>query len=171
MKTNKARAKEKETEKETMDPPITEMSNAARRNFEQVMRTGFKWQEEAGRWWTNLATQAGSLQDWQQRMYTMTDMANNIMPLVQKRMEDMVEVLEKNGRTSADLFRKGLNAAQTPVLADSQSKWIEFWTASMSAARSNAETLGDLITRAIDSWINYVRKNSEIQEIRVPKTA
>jgi hypothetical protein len=158
-------------EKEPAQPAASDLSDAARRNFEQVMRTTFKWQEEASRWWTTMATQAGTMQDWQKRMNTLTGTANSFMPLVQKRMEDVVELLEKNGRTTAELVRKAADASQTPVLADSQAKWMEFWTSSLGAVRSNAEALGEISTRSIDSWIGYVRKNSEMQEVRVPKGA
>ena len=41
----------------------------------------------------------------------------------------------------------------------------------MGAVRSNAEALTQFNTRAIDSWIDFVKRNTEVNEIRVPKMA
>jgi hypothetical protein len=98
-------------------------------------------------------------------------MANTLMPLAQRRMEEVMSLVEKNGRTSAELMKKAVDAAQTPVIAESQAKWMEFWTSSMGAARSNAEALAQISTRTFDSWIDFIQKNTEVTEIRVPKTA
>jgi hypothetical protein len=48
---------------------------------------------------------------------------------------------------------------------------MEFWTSSMGAARSNAEALAQISTKTFDSWIDFIQKNTEVTEIRVPKTA
>jgi len=78
--------------------------------------------------------------------------------------------MEKNGRTGAELMKKAVDAAQTPAIAESQAKWMDFWTSSMGAVRSNAEAVTQISTKAIDSWIDFIRENTEVTEIRVPKT-
>jgi len=55
-------------------------------------------------------------------------------------------------------------------LAESQAKWIEFWTTSMGAVRSQTEAISEISNKAIDSWVDFVRKNTEVTEMRVPKT-
>jgi len=79
--------------------------------------------------------------------------------------------MEKNGRASAELMKKAVDAAQTPVISESQAKWMEFWTSSMGAVRSNTEALTEMGVKAVDSWVNFVRKNSELNEVRTPKSA
>jgi hypothetical protein len=98
-------------------------------------------------------------------------MASNVMPLAQRRMEDVMDLMEKNSRASAELMKKAVDAAQTPVIAESQAKWMEFWTSSLRAMQSNVEAFTEIGTKAIDSWIDFVRKNTETTEMRVPKTA
>jgi hypothetical protein len=46
---------------------------------------------------------------------------------------------------------------------------MEFWTSSVGVARTNAEALTKISNKAIDSWIEFIQKNTEVTEIRVPK--
>jgi len=147
------------------------MAEKAMRNYEQALRTSVKLQEEAGRWWTTMLNQTTSTQDWQKRMSNITSVANGVMPVAQRRMEEVMDLMQKNSRTGADLVKKAVDAAQTPAIAESQSKWIDVWTASLGAVRSNAEALTQINTRVIDSWIDFARKNTEVTEVRVPKAA
>jgi len=158
--------------KETKDGTraMSDMADTAMKNYEQALRTGLKFQEEAGRWWTSMLNQAAFTQDWQKRVTNMTGMANNLMPMAQRRMEEVMSLMEKNGRTGAELMKKAVDAAQTPAIAESQAKWMDFWTSSMGAVRSNAEAVTQISTKAIDSWIDFIRENTEVTEIRVPKT-
>jgi len=57
------------------------------------------------------------------------------------------------------------------VLADSQTKWMEVWTSSLGAAKVAAEAITQINMRGIDSCIDFIRQNTEITQIRVPKTA
>jgi hypothetical protein len=163
-----AKQKQKEPQK-TAEKPLQDIAENAMKNYEQAVRTGLKMQEEANKWWTSALNQGSMAQDWQKRMMAMTQTMNNVLPMAQKRMEDVMEFMEDNGRRNADLVRKAADAVQTPTLADSQAKWMEFWTASLTAARCNAESATQIGTKAIDSWIAFVRRNTELTEVRVPK--
>lgn len=153
------------------DTPVTEMADTAMKNYEHAMRTSLKFQEETGRLWTSVLNQANLAQDWQKRLSSMAGMANNLVPLAQHRMQDMLHLMEKNGRTGAELMKKAVDAAQTPVLSESQAKWLEFWTSSLGAVRSNTEAVTEISNRAIDSWIEFVRKNGESADQRTGKNA
>jgi hypothetical protein len=93
------------------------------------------------------------------------------MPLAQRRLEEAMRFMEINSRTGAELMKKAVDAAQTSSLAESQAKWMDFWSSSMKAMQSNIETATDLSTQAIDSWIQFVRKNTDVTDVRVPKAA
>ena len=161
----------KQTTNTNKEKPVSEMAEKAMRNYEQALRTSVKLQEEAGRWWTTMLNQTASAQDWQKRVTNLTSMANGVMPVAQRRMEEVMELMEKNSRTGAELMKKAVDAAQTPAIAESQAKWIDVWTSSLGAVRSNAEALTQINTRVIDSWIDFARKNTEVTEVRVPRTA
>jgi hypothetical protein len=166
--------KEKTQAKSTASRAQSQMSDVAdkvMKNYEQTIKTGVKLQEEAAHYWTNVVNQAAAPHDWQKRFSTATAFANGLMPAAQKRMEEVLTLMEKNSRTGAELVKKAVDAAQTPVIAESQSKWMDFWASSIGAARANTEALTEIGSRAVDSWVDFIQKNTEITEIRVPKTA
>lgn len=151
--------------------PFTEMADQAMKNYEQALRAGLRLQEEATRFWSGLLNQSPPAPDWQKRFQSFAAAGNGMFPANQKRMEEMLDLAEKNGRTGADLLKKAVSAAQAPAIAESQSKWMEVWTSSLSAARSNTEAMAQISCRAIDSWIDLLQKGTEVVEIRVPKAA
>jgi hypothetical protein len=151
--------------------PLADMAETALRNYEQAMRTGLKFQEEAGKMWTSMFNQAACTPDWQKQVTGMTGMASSLLPLAQRRMEEVMNLMEKNGKAGAELIKKAVDAAQTPTVAESQAKWMEFWTSSMGAVRSNAEAVSQISSKAIDSWIDIVRKSSELCEARPARAA
>jgi hypothetical protein len=163
--------KEKTTTKATNQESLSEMADRAMKNYEQALRTGLKLQEETVQCWNNLFNQTASAEDWQKRLGNLTALSNELMPMTQRRMEEVLALFEQNSQTGAELMKKAVEAAQTPVPAESQAKWMEFWTSSLGAIRSNAEAVTQISARAIDAWIDFVRKNTEVTEIRVPKTA
>jgi hypothetical protein len=165
--------KEKETQSmsDKEKAPFAEMADQAMKNCEQALRSGLRMQEEASRFWTGLLSQNPPTPDWQKRFQNFTAAASALYPANQKRMEEMLDLAEKNSQAGADLVKKAVGAVQTPAIADSQSKWLEVWTSSLSAARSNTDALAQISCRAIDSWIDLLQKGTEVIEIRVPKAA
>lgn len=151
--------------------PMADVADKAMKNYEHALRTGLKLQEEASRWWTSMFNQANLTQDWQKRMSDMNGVASGLLPLAQQRMEDVISLMEKNTRAGSELVKKAVDAAQTPAVAESQAKWMDFWTSSLGAVRSNTEAVSQISSKAIDSWIEFVRKNTETTEVRVPKTS
>lgn len=163
--------KESARKEDTKTNPISEMTDTAVKNYEQAIQAGLKLQEDAGRWWSSMLNQAACAQEWQKRLNSMSGVANDLLPLAQERLEETMRLVEKNGRVGAGLMKQAIDAVQTPAIADSQAKWMEFWTSSVGAARSTAGACAQLGSKAIDSWFDFVQKNTEATELRVPKAA
>src|SRR5512138_2361509 len=123
----KESARAKETTKSNAIP-TAEMAEATLKNYEQAMRMGLKMQEEAGRWWTSMFNQGSFAQEWQKRFNDVNGVASSLMPLTEKRMEEVINLMEKNTKAGAELMKKAVDAAQTPGAAESQAKWLDFWT-------------------------------------------
>ena len=160
-----------ETKETAKDKALYDFADKALKNYEQIVKTGLKLQEEAGRCWTNFYTQTASFQDFRKPMSRFAGVTTGVLPEAQKNLQSVLDLMEKNTKTGVELMKKAADAAQTPVIAESQSKWMDFWTASVGAARANTEALMQIHGRAVDSWIDYVHKNTEVTQIRVPKAA
>jgi hypothetical protein len=146
--------------------PLSEAADKAMKNYEQAVRTGLKVQEEAAHLWTNLLNQSASPQDWQKRFSGATTVANGILPAAQKRLEEVVHLVEQNTKASTELFKKAADVCQTTTLPECHSKWLDLCTASIDLARSNFEAATQINSRAVDSWIDYVRKSADVTEVK-----
>jgi hypothetical protein len=164
----KSKPESKETEKEKV---MSDMAEKAMRNYDQIVRTVLKIQEEASRCWTSLLTQGASAHDWQRPVWTFASMANGVLPKAQRNMQDLLEVAEKNTRTSVELMKKAADVMQAPGIAERQARWMDFWSASLGAARANADAMMQIGTRAFDTWIDFVQRNSEVSQMRETKGA
>jgi hypothetical protein len=151
--------------------PMSEAADRAMKNYEQAVRTGLKLQEEAAHLWTNFLTQNASPQDWQKRFSGATTVANGILPAAQKRMEEVLDLMEQNTKASTELLKKAADVCQTSNLPECQSKWMDLCTASVDLARSNVEAITQINSRAIDAWINYVRKSGDVTEAYTSRAA
>lgn len=151
--------------------PLSEAADRAMKNYEHAVRTGLKLQEEAAHLWTNFLTHNTSPQDWQNRFSGATELANGILPATQKRMEDLLDLMEQNTKASTELFKKAADVCQTTTVPECQAKWMDFCTASVDLARSNFEAITQINSRAIDSWINYVRKRGDVTEAHTSRAA
>src|ERR1043166_3305666 len=119
-------------------PPVSEVFDQALKNYEQTLRTSLKLQEEAGRWWTNLLTQASSAQDWQKRVTAVT---TDVIGPTQKRMEEYLGLIEQNNRANVELLKKAFEAAQTTGPSECQAKWVDFWQTSLNSVQANAQAV------------------------------
>jgi hypothetical protein len=165
MKSKSSQSTSESTHQRTK--PLSEAADKAMKNYEQAVRTGLKLQEEATHLWTNLLNQTASPHDWQKRFSSASTVANGFFPAAQKRLEDVLNLMEENTKASTDLFKKAADVCQTTTLPECQAKWLELCTASVDLARSNFETITQINSRAVDSWIDYVRKSADVTEVKV----
>jgi hypothetical protein len=152
--------------KEKIENPASEILDQGLKNYEQALRMGLNVQEEAGKWWSRLLSQAVSLQDLQKRIASLT---NDAIPATQKSLESYLKVLEQSSAASVELIKKGMEAAQTANYADAQSKVVEFCENSLKSLRANTQAVVDINTKAVDSWFAFVKKAS-IEEVE-PRAA
>ena len=135
--------------------PASDMLDEGLKNYEQALRSGLKLQEEAGKAWIKMLNQAASPQDCQKQMAAI---ASEMIPATRKSLEDCLELIEQNSRTSVDLVKKGLEAAQTTSFAESHAKVSDFCESSLKSLKANAQSIVDLNTKAMDSWFAFVKK-------------
>ena len=137
--------------------PGSDLFEQALKEYEQTLRTGLQLQEQAGRWWTNLLSQATSARDWQKKV---TGLANELIGPSQKRTEEYLGLLEQSNRSNVELLKKAFEAAQASAPADCHAKWADFWDGSVRALQSKAEAVTQINTKVMDTWVGFVKKNT-----------
>jgi hypothetical protein len=155
--TDKAKTKPMEQAQENMKS----MTDRALKNYDEALRTGLKLQEEAARCWSSMLGQANAAAEMQKRWSEITQMASGLMPLAQRRMEEIMGLMENNSRTGAELMKKIVDASQTLGQPECQSKWMDLWISSMGALRSNMEAAGEINSRILNSWVSFVQEHSK----------
>lgn len=134
----------------------------AMKNFEQALKAGLKLQEESARLWTQLLNQAAP-PDAQKRWKALSE---EFMTQTQKSLEEGVRVIEQNGRSSVDLLRKALAAAEPGSIQDAQSRLVGFWEGSLAALRDSALAVSQANARAAESWMACGRKLWEASGVK-----
>ncbi len=156
----KQRTESKGTERQK---DMSDMADEAMKNYDQVVKTTLRVQEEASRYWTSLLSRSASAQDWQRPVSAFTAIANGVLPQAQKRMQEVLELAENNTKASVELMKKAVEVMQTPGMAERQARWMDLWATSLGAARSNAEAVMQIGSRAVNSWVNFVQKSSDVK--------
>jgi hypothetical protein len=146
--------------------PASDVFDQALKNYEQALRTGVKLQEDAGKWWSRMVSQASSPQDLQKQINAL---ANDAIPATQKTLEGYLDLLEQNSRASVDLLKKGMETVQSTSLADSQNKVVEFCEGTLKSLKASAQTVVDVNSAAMDSWMGLVKKAAQQAEPVVEK--
>lgn len=138
--------------------PVAELFEQAMKNYEQALKTGLKVQEESARWCVGLLSQAATPQEWQKKMKAIAD---DVLPQTQKSVEESLKLIEKNSRATIDLLKKAAAVAQSGTPQEAQSKFLGLWEASFNAVRDTAQTVTQANTRALEAWLDFVRKSAE----------
>ena len=153
--------KEEKRMKEKAKDPVLETADHAIKNYEQALRSGLKLQEDAWQSWCSLLNQSAAGPEWQNKVTGAVSAANAVVPVVQKRLEETVELMEKNARLGAELMKKAVDASQTTGIAESQSKWMDFIKTYLNAAQNNVDAVMRISSRGMESFLNLAQKNSE----------
>ncbi|MGN6554453.1 MAG: hypothetical protein ACTHLW_12155 [Verrucomicrobiota bacterium] len=151
--------------------PILETADQNLKNYEQALRTGLKIQEDTWQSWSSILSQSQIGPDWQKRFGNVTGTTNAVVPAVQKGLVETVDLMGKNAILGAELMKKAVDAAQTPAIAESQSKWMDFVKTSLEAAQYNVAAVMRINTRAMDSMFHILQRNSEFARHQTSKTA
>jgi len=142
--------------------PAAELFEQAMSSYEQAFRTGLRLQEESGKWWTTILEQNGPSREWQKTIRTV---ATELLPEAQKRLEDGLRMVEQNSRASIELlrlFKRNIEIPQTNPLAESQTKMLSFWEASLNSMKDSAQAVAQVNTQAMQSWMDLFRKGTEM---------
>jgi len=137
---------------------MSELMEQAMKNYEQALQSGLKLQEESSRWWTDFMTQSTTATDWQKRWKTT---ATQTIPIVQKRMEESLRLVEQSSQTSLDLLKQALAVTASDSPANAQTKVQQLWEASLRALRQNAQAVAQANAKVVESWMQLFTAGTE----------
>jgi hypothetical protein len=147
--------------KENTSNPVKGIPEQAFQMWEETFRNGLKMQDEALKNWPAKFTPA----DWGAQMQTqftkVKAMTESIRPSIQEQTDEMLALIDRNTKLDATLRQMATEALKMPIMADQQSKWMDYWKLAMSGVYSNAEALVQIEARAMNSCINFAKQTCE----------
>ena len=91
----------------------------------------------------------GSPNDWQKKVQ---DSMREAIPTAQKNVEEALQVMNQNTRTSLELLQKAVDTSKSESLTDAQAKATEIWTDMLTALRTNTQAMLQANSRMMESW-------------------
>jgi len=140
-----------------------ELFEQAMKNYEEALQASLKLQQESARWWMDLLTQTGSLQEWQAKL---NELSSNSVATAQKSMEENLKLIEQNSKTSLQLLKKAMDTANADTVPTAQVKLEELWEASLDALRSNAKAVSQANAKWVESCMHFVPKSKPTTGMR-----
>ena len=134
------------------------------KNYEQALHAGLKLQQESAKCLTDFMGQTTAPADWQKRWKARAD---EVIPLLQKRTEESVRLLDQGSRTSLELLRQAMEVSITDSPASAQTKLQELWESYLQALRNNAQALSQANAKVTESWMQLFSGGAEAA---TPKT-
>jgi hypothetical protein len=135
--------------------PIADLFDQAAKNYEQVLKTGLKLQQESAKLWTGVLGESG-VPDVQGKCKALLD---DLVPQTQKNINECLKLIEQNSRASVDLLKKAVAVTQSSSVQDSQAKVLNLWETSWNTACETTQAITQANTKAMETCIEYFRKN------------
>jgi len=134
-----------------------ELFEQAIKNYDQAFQAGLQVQEDAVKWLLD-CTSRGVPKDWQKRWSaTVTE----TLPIVQKRIEESLRLVEQNSRASIDLLKQACDGVKAGAGPDAPAKLQELWESSLQTLRTNLQAVTQLNAKAVESWSQCFQKPVE----------
>jgi hypothetical protein len=133
--------------------PVSKLFEEAIRNYELALKTGIQLQEESTKLWREVLTETPNPLEFQEKLDAL---ATDAFPTLRKKMEESVELVQANTKTSMELFHKAVEVYQASSFKEGQGKVLDLWDASLGALRANVNTMVKTNTEIINYWTKFV---------------
>lgn len=138
--------------------PISELVEEAMKNYEQALQAGLKLQQESAKCWTEFMAQTTAPADWQKRWKAA---ATEAIPVLQKRTEESLRLLDQGSRTSLELLKQAVEVANSDSPASAQTKLQDLWESSLQALRNNAQAVSQANAKVVESWMQLFSRGAD----------
>jgi hypothetical protein len=145
----------------------SDLFGQATKSFENAIQTGLKLQEESVKFVADMLNDIGSPQNWQKKTQAVM---NEIITSSQKNMDDAVQMMNENAKTSMELLQKAFQS-QPADSNEAQSRTLELWETTLGVLRRNADAMVRANQRAVEAWTEMAKKVNGQQMERMAQMA
>ena len=130
-----------------------EMFEDAMSTFNDAVRSGVKFQEEVGKWWSAALEQNNPFDDLQKKSKAIFSEA---IPAAQKNAEEWLKLIEQNHKRSLALLKRACEAEATDPVS-LRAKTQELWESSLELVRDNAQAIAQTNVKMMEVWAGVLR--------------
>jgi hypothetical protein len=133
---------------------VNEMFSQAAQLFQNALAAGISMQEQSTKALTDIIGGFSSPQRWQEQAQTSM---SQMMSAAEQNMNDAIELMTQNSKTSLELLEKAFEARQSMAEGDGQANAQEAWETALGAFVRNAEVIVQANNRMLQSWQNMAQ--------------
>jgi len=141
--------------------PILAFAFGALKVYKLGVQSNLRLQIQAGQCWNWMLCRANGCEEWPIHFNRATELANDILDMARERLEEILAVMKHSSGTGSELMKQALDAGQAPGVSESQARWLEYWTSSVSTARTSGAALAKIANNSVDSWVEVIQKHTE----------
>jgi hypothetical protein len=134
---------------ERSNDAASQMFGQAAKMFQTAMEAGAKMQEDSAKSLNEMISGLGAPQEWQKHAQ---DAMEKAIAMMQQNMDEALNVVNENTKTSLELLEKAFSARQTDAPADVQARAKEMWETALGSLRRNTEVIVQANSRLVQSW-------------------
>jgi hypothetical protein len=140
---------------------FSELFEQSARLFENALKAGITVQQDSAKWFTDTLRGLGVSQQWQTKNQAALEKA---MAAVQKNVDEGVQLMSDNVKSSLELLDKAFQARHTDSEAESRDRAREIWEGAVASLRKNTETMVQANARVVESWATIARMMCGVAE-------
>ena len=129
-------------------------------NYEKVLRSGIKFQEDTINRWKDVLPKFGSPEELKAKLEEfkakLEEIGAELVPAARKQLNEIVEVLSRTSEQVLSLSEKTVSVYTARTLPDVQSRVKEVTESYFAATRENLKFAFDANTRVIGYWSDLV---------------
>ena len=137
------------TSEKSPQTAVDEMFSQAAQMFQQALAAGIGFQQQSTKALTDIIGGFSSPQKWQEQAQTNME---QMMASAEKSMNDAIDLMTENSRTSLELLEKAFEARQEMLKGDGQARAQELWETALGSFVRNAEVIMQANNRMVESW-------------------
>lgn len=142
---------------EKIKAPIYELCEQAFNQWEQSLKAGLKFQEDAARFCMEPMTQFPTTAEARKKML---NLASDGTAATQRNVEEGIRLMEQASKTSLDVYKQMLQTFPVEPVEGVQSKVKTMWDNYLGAMRSNVQTLAQANAKLMESWMQALPKDT-----------
>lgn len=141
---------------EKIKAPIYELCEQAFNQWEQSLKAGLKFQEDAARLCLEPLAPFPTTAEARKRLM---QLASEGTAATQRNVEEGIRLMEQASKTSLDAYKQLMQVFPMEPAEGVQSKVKTMWDNYLGAMRTNVQTLAQANARLMESWVQALPKD------------